>query len=97
MITSAASWSPLPRQPTTGCAYVARVALTVTGGRQFRPGDDFPYADLGLDEFRAYQMWQAAQLDVKEPTIEPAQSGTMQTATVQAPSEQRDRKHKRRW
>ena len=70
MITSTTSWSPLPRKPTKGCAYVARVALTVTGGRQFQPGDDFPYAELGLDEFRAYQMWQAAQLDVKEPAVE---------------------------
>ena len=97
MITSAASWSPLPRQPTKGCAYVARVALTVTGGRQFQPGDDFPYAELGLDEFRAYQMWQAAQLDVKVSTVEPAEPGTLVTP-IQAPrvvSERPKFKHRR--
>lgn len=64
---------PLPKQPTHGCRYVARTRVT-HGDRVFEPGEAFPYADLGLDEFRAYQMWQAALLDVDDsPRSAPAQ------------------------
>lgn len=61
---------PLPTQPTKGCRYVARIRVT-HGDRVFEPGEPFPYEQLGLDEFRAYQMWQAAQLNVApETTLE---------------------------
>ncbi len=49
--------------PTPGCSFVARCSFDFAD-RRFEAGDPFPYAELGLVEDQAWQLWRAAQLDV---------------------------------
>ena len=92
--------------------YAARVAFVPDGpfvvaarefvyaGRPYTKGERFDAT--GLDRFQLFDLWNALQLDVA-PQFEPANPGTMQTATVQmlgvvsADAEQRGERRERRF
>jgi hypothetical protein len=53
-------------RPTKGCGFVARVELD-HGDRVFKPGDPYPYAELGKHEVDAVKMFRAGLLAVAAP------------------------------
>lgn len=81
------------RMPPTDGRYVAARPLDF-GDRKIAEGEVFPWREMAMDEREVQRRWWVGELDAAPVALEPAQPGTMQTATVQPES---PKPSKRRW
>jgi hypothetical protein len=71
--------------PTKGCEFIAAKDISFAG-KDFAKGESFTYADLGLTEQHAQNIWDAELIDV-DPASIVSKKPLIETPVVATPAE----------